>query len=431
MPPVKINQLEIENVKRIKAVQLEPSENGLTVIGGNNNQGKTSVLDTIAWALGGDRYKPSNPIRDGSMVPPRIKLTLSNGLVVERTGKNSTLKVTDPSGLRSGQQLLNEFVDEMALNLPKFMAQSNREKADTLLRIIGIGHTLNQLQQQEKDLYNKRHTIGQIADQKAKYAKELPFYPDMPMEIISAYDLIQRQQAILARNGENYRKRQLVNKLQSIGAELCDRIERLYAELKSLEEQYRHNQEDLAIAMKSAEQLQDESTAELEQDIANVEKINIKVRSNMDREKAEQDATHYKMQYEALTNQLEEVRKQKRDLLSGAALPLEGLSVEDGELTYYGKKWDGMSASDQLRVSTAIVRSLNPQCGFVLVDKLEQFDIPTLNEFGAWAERNGLQVIATRVSTGSECSIIISDGYSSEPPPSEPPIQNSWKAGVF
>lgn len=430
MPPVKINQLEIENVKRIKAVQLEPSENGLTVIGGNNNQGKTSVLDTIAWALGGDRYKPSNPIRDGSLVPPRIKLTLSNGLVVERTGKNSTLKVTDPSGLRSGQQLLNEFVDEMALNLPKFMAQSNREKADTLLRIIGIGHTLNQLQQQEKDLYNQRHTIGQIADQKAKYAKELPFYPDVPMEIVSAFDLIQRQQAILARNGENYRKRQLVNKLESISADLANRIERLHAEMEDLEEKYRHNQEDLAIARKSAEQLQDESTAELEQDIANVERINIKVRSNMDREKAEQDATHYKMQYEALTDKLEEVRKQKRDLLSGAALPLEGLSVEDGELTYHGKKWDGMSASDQLRVSTAIVRSLNPQCGFVLLDKLEQMDLQTLQEFGRWLEAQNLQAIATRVSRGGECAILIEDGYSIDNQPVQPKAP-TWKAGEF
>lgn len=430
MPPVKINQLEIENVKRIKAVQLEPSENGLTVIGGNNNQGKTSVLDTIAWALGGDRYKPSNPIRDGSLVPPRIKLTLSNGLVVERTGKNSTLKVTDPSGLRSGQQLLNEFVDEMALNLPKFMAQSNREKADTLLRIIGIGHTLNQLQQQEKDLYNQRHTIGQIADQKAKYAKELPFYPDVPMEIVSAFDLIQRQQAILARNGENYRKRQLVNKLESISADLANRIERLHAEMADLEEKYRHNQEDLAIARKSAEQLQDESTAELEQDIANVERINIKVRSNMDREKAEQDATHYKMQYEALTDKLEEVRKQKRDLLSGAALPLEGLSVEDGELTYHGKKWDGMSASDQLRVSTAIVRSLNPQCGFVLLDKLEQMDLQTLQEFGRWLEAQNLQAIATRVSRGGECAILIEDGYSIDNQLVQPKAP-TWKAGEF
>jgi len=430
MPPVKINQLEIENVKRIKAVQLEPSENGLTVIGGNNNQGKTSVLDTIAWALGGDRYKPSNPIRDGSLVPPRIKLTLSNGLIVERTGKNSTLKVTDPSGLRSGQQLLNEFVDEMALNLPKFMAQSNREKADTLLRIIGIGHTLNQLQQQEKDLYNQRHTIGQIADQKAKYAKELPFYPDMPMEIVSAFDLIQRQQAILARNGENQRKRMLADELERRCVQMSSEMYELECRLANLRDEYITAKADLDTARKTAEQLHDESTSELEQDIANVERINIKVRSNMDREKAEQDATHYKMQYEALTDKLEEVRKQKRDLLSGAALPLEGLSVEDGELTYHGKKWDGMSASDQLRVSTAIVRSLNPQCGFVLLDKLEQMDLQTLREFGSWLEAQNLQAIATRVSTGGECAILIEDGYSIENQTVQPkaPV---WKAGEF
>lgn len=430
MPPVKINQLEIENVKRIKAVQLEPSENGLTVIGGNNNQGKTSVLDTIAWALGGDRYKPSNPIRDGSLVPPRIKLTLSNGLVVERTGKNSTLKVTDPSGLRSGQQLLNEFVDEMALNLPKFMAQSNQEKADTLLRIIGIGHTLNQLQQQEKELYNQRHTIGQIADQKTKYAKELPFYPDMPMEIVSAFDLIQRQQAILVRNGENQRKRMLADELERRCAQMSNEMYELECRLDNLRNEYITAKADLDTARKTAEQLHDESTAELEQDIANVERINIKVRSNMDREKAEQDATHYKMQYEALTDKLEEVRKQKRDLLSGAALPLEGLSVEDGELTYHGKKWDGMSASDQLRVSTAIVRSLNPQCGFVLLDKLEQMDLQTLREFGQWLEAQNLQAIATRVSTGGECAILIEDGYSIENQPVQPMVP-TWKAGEF
>ena len=74
---VKINALEVENVKRIKAVMLTPTESGLTVIGGNNNQGKTSILDTICWALGGERYRPSNPTREGSTVPPRIKITLS------------------------------------------------------------------------------------------------------------------------------------------------------------------------------------------------------------------------------------------------------------------------------------------------------------------------------------------------------------------
>ena len=70
-----------------------------------------------------------------------------------------------------------------------------------------------------------------------------------------------------------------------------------------------------------------------------------------------------------------------------------------------------MSASDQLIVSTAIVRRLNPNCGFVLLDKLEQLDPDTMARFGAWLQEEGLQAIATRVSTNAEeCTLIISDG---------------------
>ena len=97
--------------------------------------------------------------------------------------------------------------------------------------------------------------------------------------------------------------------------------------------------------------------------------------------------------------------------MDNAELPLPGLSVQDGELIYHGQKWDNMSGAERLKVSTAIVRKLNPECGFVLMDKLEQMDLNTLREFGEWLEKEGLQVIATRVSTGDECSIIIEDGY--------------------
>lgn len=107
---MKINALELENVKRIKAVRLEPSPNGLTIIGGKNGQGKTSVLDAIAWGLGGDRYKPSVPAREGALVPPAIHIELDNGIIVERKGKNSALKVIDSNGNKSGQSLLKEFI---------------------------------------------------------------------------------------------------------------------------------------------------------------------------------------------------------------------------------------------------------------------------------------------------------------------------------
>ncbi|MCK9327922.1 MAG: hypothetical protein M0P69_20675, partial [Bacteroidales bacterium] len=68
---------------------------------------------------------------------------------------------------------------------------------------------------------------------------------------------------------------------------------------------------------------------------------------------------------------------------------------------------------------------------FVLMDKLEQMDLDTLTEFGQWLEAEGLQAIATRVSTGDECSIIIEDGYVVG---TEQPVQEEtqkWKAGEF
>lgn len=431
MESVKINTLEFENVKRIRAVALEPSLTGLTVIGGDNNQGKTSVLDTIAWALGGDRYKPSNPTRDGSTIPPHIRITLSNGLIVERTGKNSALKVTDPNGRKSGQQLLNSFVEELALNLPRFMEQPDREKANTLLQIIGVGDQLRELERKETELYNRRRVVGQEADRKKKFALEMPFYPDAPQEPVSALELIQRQQIILAINGENQRKRQMVEQLEYRCKRLQDEMEQLEDKLLQLHDAYSIACADLGTAQKSAEDLHDESTAQIEQDLENIEAINIKVRANFDRERAEQEAQRYRQQYDDLTGELESTRRAKTDLLNGAKLPLEGLSVENGELTYKGKKWDGMSGSDQLKVATAIVRALNPQCGFVLIDKLEQMDLNTMREFGAWLQKENLQAIATRVSTGSECTIIISDGMVEGQNLPDIPAPHNWKAGVF
>ena len=424
---VKINQLEIENVKRIKAVSISPSENGLTVIGGNNNQGKTSVLDAICWALGGERYRPGNATREGSTIPPRIKLTLSNGLIVERSGKNSALKVTDPSGRKSGQQLLNDFVEELALNLPKFMQATAKEKANTLLQIIGVGDQLAALEQEETRLYNQRHSTGQERDRKAKYAAELPVYSDVPNTPLSISELIRQQQEILARNGENQRKRQRAVQIRADYDRQFDKIATLEIQLAEEKQKFAQLTKDLDIAEKDAAALQDESTEEIERSIAEFESINRKVRANADREKAEQDAQYYSLQYDKLTEQIEQVRKSKYDLLHSKPLPLPELSVEDGELTYRGKKWDCMSGSDQLRVATAIVRSLNPKCSFVLLDKLEQMDLNMLREFGVWLEAEGLQCIATRVSTGPECQIIISDGYAA----TETQPKREWKEGVF
>lgn len=438
---IKINRLEAENIKRVKAVMIEPTADGLTVIGGNNRQGKSSVLDAITWALGGNKYRPSEAKRQGSAIPPNIKLTLSNGFVVERKGKNSSLKVTDPAGKKSGQQVLDEFVEQLALDLPKFMEASDKEKAEILLQILGIGNELAALDKQETELCNERLAIGRIADQKAKYAKEQPYYEDAPEELMSVSELIKQQQEILARNGENQKKRDHLVQLQNRRGALEDAVEKLAEELAVKRQELDSVLADVDTARKSVKDLQDESTEELEKNIEDIEEINRRVRANLDKEKAEEEAKEYKDQYQALDQKIEAVRKNRTGLLKDADLPLEGLSVEEGKLAYKGQKWDNMAGSEQLIVAAAIVRKLNPQCGFVLLDKLEQMDLNTLDEFSRWLEAEGLQAIATRVSTGEECSIIIEDGYvagqeDGQPEPEPEPkkeafVPKKWEEGGF
>ena len=293
---------------------------------------------------------------------------------------------------------------------------------------------------EEKDTYNQRRAIGQIADQKEKFAKEQVYYPEAPKELVSPSELIRQQQDILAKNGENQRIRdhadqveRKVNELERQLSVLHGQAAEIDRKLKETIETYNKAYKEKEIAFADAVDLQDESTAELEESISNIEEINRKVRANLDKEKAEKDAKDYREQYKELTAALEDIRKAKTDLLIGADLPLTGLSVSDGELTYQGQKWDNMSGADQLRVATAIVRKLNPKCGFVLLDKLEQMDLTTLKEFGEWLEQEGLQAIATRVSRGDECSIIIEDGYAGmeKAITSPPQRKKTWKAGEF
>lgn len=436
---VKITALEAENVKRIKAVALTPSPTGLTLVGGNNNQGKTSVLDALAWALGGERFRPTAAQRDGAVAPAHLKVTLSNGVVVERKGKNASLTVTDPTGRRSGQQLLNAFVEPLALDLPRFMDASDKEKSDILLRIIGIGAELHTRDLEIKGLYDKRTFTGQLAAQKKHFAEEMISYPEAPDEPVSASELIRQQQDILARNGENQRLRAQYAELEQQVQQCVDELKRTRERIATLQQladelDAKHtklfNQRETA--RKTVSQLQDESTAELEASIRDIEETNRKVRANLEKARAEDEAAQYASEYDRLTESIQQKRADRMALLNGADLPLPGLSVEDGVLTYKGKHWRDISGSDQLRVAAAIVRRLNPDCGFVLLDKLEQMDLTTLQEFSAWLEAEGLQAIATRVSTGSECQIIIEDGMVKDAvPPEEKPQPRSWTKGAF
>lgn len=421
---VKISALELENVKRVRALTLEPTPDGLTVIGGRNGQGKTSVLDAIAWALGGNRKRPDRPTREGSSTPAQLRVTLSNGVVVERKGKNGALTVTDPEGRRAGQALLDSLVEELAIDLPRFMSMSDRERADELLGIVGVGEELGRLDRELERARSARLAKGQEKRAKAKVAQGADWYPDAPEEPVSAADLLAEQQAAQATNMENERLRaaaeraererdaavRLVETAEADLAEARRRVESKEAALAEAETRAHAAARAATAARDIADACVDADTSDLDARIAEVDMVNEQVRANRERARLQAEADAAEAEYRALDEDCDELQRARVALLEGADMPLDGLSVEDGRLMYRGAAWGEMSGSEQLRVATAIVRRVKPECGFVLVDKLEQMDPQTLADFGAWAEAQGLQVIGTRVATDETCTVVIEDG---------------------
>lgn len=403
--PVKILCFSAGNFKALKAFYCEPKPEGLTVIGGGNGAGKSSCLDALAFAVGGARYRPSNPKREGAVGDTTLHVDLSNGITVDRKGKNLSLTVTDREGARHGQELLDAFISNIAIDLPKFYNASSKDKAHMILDTLGIEEKLAELARREKEKYDTRTVVGREADRKQKAAEDMPWHEGAPEEPVSVADLIKQQQEILSRNGIRAEHRRNLESYKAKVADIDSRVKALLGEKSELLD--RINDVQCAVSNDGEE----ESTAELEAQIADFEETNRRVAENAERTRRLEEADALSDQRDALTKEIEEVRAERLALLKDADFPLDGLSVNDaGELVYNGQPWDCMSGSQQLIVSCAIASRVNPSCRFVLMDKLEQLDLDTLKEFDAWLRTQDLQCIATRVSTGGECSLIIDDG---------------------
>jgi len=138
---------------------------------------------------------------------------------------------------------------------------------------------------------------------------------------------------------------------------------------------------------------------------------NERVNANLARKQAFELHEQLAAEYREIQTEIEQTREALRATLEGADLPYPGLLVEDGELTYNGRRWATLSESERLILATAVSRAVNPKCRFVLVDGMERMDGKTRRNFAAWLSTQGLQAIGTTVGRGDDCSVIIEDGH--------------------
>lgn len=406
---ITITSFEVENVKRVRAVRLAPSETGLTLIGGDNGQGKTSVIEALMGALGGDSYK--QPVREGADKGV-VKVTLSNGIEVKRvytSAGGSRLEVVDPSGKRGGQQLLAAFISPFALDIATFMEAPDKKKADILLKVIGVNP--QPFEERIRTLEADRLLKGRERDRAKGNAESLPYYEDVGDEKLDGNAISAQMTEALQHNA---RIRQASSDVQAAK----DRMELAEIRRKQAEE-----------ALAKAVAAQDEASAAhrdalekaatvgkpvdtqaVSAKLQEVTEINEKVSANLSRKAAQDLHAQLADEYKSISHEIEGVREELRSLLEGAELPYPGLGVNDGVLEYNGRPWSTLSESERLILATAVSRAVLPTCKFVLIDGMERMDRKTLKTFTAWLVAQGLQAIGTRVGDDGENTIIIEDG---------------------
>ena len=257
------------------------------------------------------------------------------------------MTVTDPNGKKAGQALLDSFVG-ICLNLAKFLHQSEAENQNAVAS--NRWSLITKLDETERKLYNKRMILV-LLNRKAKVRAGIKGLRRLPM-LISASELIQQQQAILLKNAENQKHRENRTELdlylrakREEHKQMIEQIEALAIKHKELKAIIDETEASLKIAEKTVAELQDESKEEIEESLRTIEITNDKIKANLDKQKAIKEADRLKREYDELTEEITYTREQRLKLLDGANLPLKGLSIEDGRLTYNGQFWDGMSSS--------------------------------------------------------------------------------------
>lgn len=409
---VTITSFEIENVKKVKVVRLDAATlkpAGLTLIGGGNGQGKTSVLEGIMGIIGGDAFK--QPLREGADKGGGI-VAFSNGIVARRTytaSGGSRLEVTDPTGKRGGQALLNEFVSPFALDNSEFLNASDKRKAEILLKVIGVNP--QPFEERIRTLEADRLLKGRESVRAKGNAESLPYFDEAGEEKLDGNSISAQMTEALSHNA---RIRQASGDIEAAK----DRVELAAMKLRQAEEALKSAQESYAKYERQLEAAKEKALAAgqpvdtqvISKKLQEVTEFNERVSGNLARKHAQELAAQLGEEYKAIQTEIEGVREELRALLEGANLPYPGLGVKDGVLEFNGRPWSTLSESERLILATAVSRAVMPQCKFVLIDGMERMDRKTLRTFTGWLEAQGLQAIGTRVGDGDECTIIIEDG---------------------
>jgi DNA repair exonuclease SbcCD ATPase subunit len=424
---MKIVKLTAQNVKKLSAVEIEPDGN-LVVIGGKNGAGKTSVLDSIMYALAGGKSIASKPIRNGKKSGKiTVELDGIKRLTVERrlsdAGGSLEIRTADGFKASSPQAILDGLCGKIAFDPLEFTKMSPAKQAETLRGLVGLDFT--DIDAERKRVFDQRTDVNRQAKALKARVDSIVISPNAPTEYVNVGELmteLKRRQDInqenrCARNRVENWKRDEADQLKAILETESDivglekRLSEVREELKAL----KTDLDNILLGKQKCESevaaLSDADTAEVEQKIASAESVNAQVRKSEERRELETQLASLLDTAGTMSDDIEKLDAAKESQLASAQWPIARLGFNESGVTFNGLPFEQSSSAEQLRVSVAIGLALNPTLRVLLIRDGSLLDADSMKTIAGMAQEADGQLWIERVGEGAECSVIIEDGH--------------------
>jgi DNA repair exonuclease SbcCD ATPase subunit len=409
---------------RLKAVNITPTGDVITITG-ENDAGKTSVLNSIAFALGGKDLIAEVPIRTGAS-KAKVTVDLKDFKVTRSFSAlgGSTLTSEDASGniVRSPQTLLDKLCSRIAFDPLSFVREKPDKQLETLRKLVGLDFTA--LDVKRKTAYDERTIANrELASAKAR-AAECEVDPETPDEEVSVAELMKQLEAVQLHNKfiiDGRKKTKEANESVEMLEEEIGAMERNHQELL---QKLKESDESLSGAKIALGERRKKANAYMEQDAKVFESdespirakineagtINAKVRDKKNYTKLQKEVATAQKKTDTLSEEIDAFDKEKSDQLSNAKFPLEGLSFDDTGVLLNGVPFTQGSQARQLQAAVAIGIAMNPTVRVILVRDASLLDDRSMELIAKMAAEHDMQFWLERVSDESPGAIVIEDG---------------------
>lgn len=425
MNPQKIVRLEVENIKKLKALTIRPDGN-VVVIAGANGSGKSSTLDSIAMAFAGKDAMPEVPVRRGE--ESAYTEVQTNDYVIRRTitaGGGGTLTVKSADGsarFSSPQALLDKIVGDLAFDPLAFTRMKPADQLATLRKLVGLDFT--GIDARRRECFDRRTAVNRsVTELRAQLAGKVP-HKGVPESEISLAELRDKHAAAQAENARNAEIRLAFANRQATVQAKKERRAAIETNIADLEEQLK------ALRLKSAtiaseileweaavaedrprvEALADADLSSIVAEMGEADDTNRKVRENQEIARRQKSLNDWTDDAAALTAQLADIDKEKEAALANAAFPVPGLSFNDAGIMLNGIPFEQASTAEQIRVSVAMGMAINPVLRVMFVRDASLLDPASMKLVCGMAAEHDYQLWIETVTTDMPAAIVIEDG---------------------